>query len=87
MNIQDLPLDRIIPYADNPRDNSGAVDAVAESIKQFGFNVPLVLDRDHVIITGHTRYKAAQKMGLSSVPWYHRGRLERIPGESIQAGG
>lgn len=68
MKIQDLPLDRIIPYADNPRDNSGAVDAVAESIKQFGFNVPLVLDRDHVIITGHTRYKAAQKMGLSSVP-------------------
>lgn len=68
MKIQDLPLDRIIPYADNPRDNSGAVDAVAESIKQFGFNVPLVLDRDHVIITGHTRYKAAQKLGLSSVP-------------------
>lgn len=68
MRIQDLPLDTIIPYADNPRDNSGAVDAVAESIKQFGFNVPLVLDRDHVIITGHTRYKAAQKMGLSSVP-------------------
>lgn len=68
MKIQDVPLDRIIPYADNPRDNSGAVDAVAESIKQFGFNVPLVLDRDHVIITGHTRYKAAQKMGLSSVP-------------------
>lgn len=68
MKIQDLPLDRIIPYADNPRDNSGAVDAVAESIKSFGFNVPLVLDRDHVIITGHTRYKAAQKLGLSSVP-------------------
>lgn len=68
MKIQDLPLDRIIPYADNPRDNSGAVNAVAESIKSFGFNVPLVLDRDHVIITGHTRYKAAQKMGLSSVP-------------------
>lgn len=68
MKIQDLPLDRIIPYADNPRDNSGAVDAVAESIKQFGFNVPLVLDRDHVIITGHTRYKAATKLGLSSVP-------------------
>ena len=68
MKIKDLPLDRIIPYADNPRDNSGAVNAVAESIKSFGFNVPLVLDRDHVIITGHTRYKAAQKLGLSSVP-------------------
>lgn len=68
MKIKDLPLDRIIPYADNPRDNSGAVNAVAESIKSFGFNVPLVLDRDGVIITGHTRYKAATKLGLSTVP-------------------
>lgn len=68
MNIQELPLDQIIPYADNPRDNTAAIDAVAASINSFGFNVPLVLDREHVIITGHTRFKAAQKLGLQKVP-------------------
>lgn len=56
------------PYDRNPRDNEGAVDAVAESIKQFGFNVPIVIDKDDVIIAGHTRLKAAERLRLEEVP-------------------
>ena len=52
----------------NPRKNDGAVDAVAESIKQFGFKVPIVIDKNNIIVTGHTRYKAAKKMKLDKVP-------------------
>ena len=66
--IEYKPLEEIIPYINNPRNNEEAVDKVAASIKEFGFNVPLVLDTDNVIVTGHTRYKAAQKLGLESVP-------------------
>ena len=68
MNIIQLPLGEVHPYKNNPRKNDGAVDAVAESIKQYGFLVPLVISADHEIITGHTRFKAAKKLGLSSVP-------------------
>ena len=67
-HIEYKNLDIIVPYINNPRNNEGAVDRVAASIKEFGFNVPLVLDSDNVIITGHTRYKAAKKLGLESVP-------------------
>lgn len=62
-NVADLN-----PYANNPRFNDGAVDAVAASIKEFGFKVPIVVDYDGVIVTGHTRVKAAEKLGLDSVP-------------------
>ena len=68
MNIIQLPLGEVHPYKNNPRKNDGAVAAVAESIKQYGFLVPLVISADHEIITGHTRFKAAKKLGLSSVP-------------------
>lgn len=56
------------PYERNPRDNEKAVDAVAESIKEFGFNVPILIDKDNVIVAGHTRLKAAEKLGLEQVP-------------------
>ena len=68
MNILQLPLGEVHPYKNNPRKNDGAMDAVAESIRQYGFLVPLVISAEHEIITGHTRYKAAQKLGLTSVP-------------------
>src|SRR5512135_3902683 len=61
-------IDDIRPYDKNPRVNDGAVDAVAASLKQFGFRQPIVIDADGVIICGHTRYKAAQKLGLEKVP-------------------
>lgn len=68
MEIEEIPLTNITPYENNPRKNENAVEKVAESIRAFGFKVPLVIDADGVIVTGHTRYKAAQMLGLESVP-------------------
>ena len=68
MQLELRPLSSIKPYDNNPRDNRHAVDAVAASITQFGFRVPIVVDTDGVIVAGHTRWKAAQKLGLASVP-------------------
>ena len=66
--IKLMKLDEIIPYDKNPRDNEDAVDKVAESIKSFGFKSPIILDKDHVIICGHTRYEAAKLLDLKQVP-------------------
>ena len=68
MQIYDKRLDEIKPYENNPRHNDNAVDAVANSIREFGFKVPIVVDSDGVIVAGHTRYKAAKKLGLKTVP-------------------
>ncbi|MCG3127365.1 MAG: hypothetical protein CHACPFDD_02224 [Phycisphaerae bacterium] len=68
MKIELRPLAEIKPYEKNPRDNDAAVDAVAQSIRQFGFRQPIVVDGDGVIVCGHTRWKAAQKLGLDKVP-------------------
>lgn len=65
--IKYLPTDDLIPYANNPRRNDTAVDKVANSIKEFGFRVPIVVDADNVIVAGHTRLKAAKKLGLKWV--------------------
>lgn len=58
----------LIPYFNNPRNNENAVDKVAESIKQFGFQNPIIIDNENVIIAGHTRLKAAELLGLDVVP-------------------
>ena len=63
-----MDVDSLIPYVNNPRLNDNAVDAVAASIKEFGFKVPIVVDGENVIINGHTRLKAAHKLGLEQVP-------------------
>ena len=68
MNIIEKKIEELKEYENNPRHNDGAVDAVAESIRQFGFKVPIVIDTDGVIIAGHTRRKAALKLGLEVVP-------------------
>lgn len=68
MEILNRKVAELIPYEKNPRNNDKAVDRVAESIKQFGFKVPIVVDSSGIIITGHTRLKAAQKLGLETVP-------------------
>lgn len=68
MQIQHIALSDLTPYDKNPRLNDNAVPKVAESIRQFGFKVPLVIDSNNVIVAGHTRYKAAQELGLESVP-------------------
>lgn len=66
--IEIRSIDTIKPYDKNPRINDGAVDAVAASLKEFGFRQPIVIDAEGVIVCGHTRYKAAQKLGLAKVP-------------------
>ncbi len=68
MKIEMRKLSEIKPYEKNPRINNAAVDAVAASIREFGFRVPIVVDAENVIICGHTRLKAAEKLGLESVP-------------------
>jgi DNA modification methylase len=68
MNIEMRKLSDIKPYDNNPRLNDAAVDAVAASIKEFGFRQPIVVDEEGVIIVGHTRFKAALKLGLETVP-------------------
>lgn len=61
-------IDDLIPYENNPRNNDMAVDAVAASIQQFGFKNPVIIDKDGVIVAGHTRYKAAKKLGIVEIP-------------------
>ena len=68
MNVIELPLKAIKPYKRNPRRNDKAVEYVANSIRQFGFKVPIVIDANYEIVCGHTRWKAAKVIGLDSVP-------------------
>ena len=68
MNITNMKIADIRPYEKNPRINDGAVDAVAKSIQEFGWQQPIVVDKDLVVIVGHTRLKAAEQLGLTEVP-------------------
>jgi site-specific DNA-methyltransferase (adenine-specific) len=68
MKVENIKIADLIPYHNNPRINDGAVNHVASSISEFGFKVPIVIDDSNVIVTGHTRLKAAQKLGLIEVP-------------------
>lgn len=68
MNIVDKKIKDIHPYEKNPRRNDDAVQYVAESIRQFGFKVPIVLDSNNIVVAGHTRLKAAKNLGLKEVP-------------------
>jgi len=68
MKLIQKKLSEITPYENNPRLNDSAVNAVADSIKEFGFLVPIVIDKNYVIVAGHTRYKAAQQNSLEEVP-------------------
>ena len=66
--IKEFGIDELKPYEKNPRRNDASVDYVANSIKAFGFKVPIVIDRNGKIVAGHTRYKAAKKLGMKKVP-------------------
>ena len=68
MNIVEKKLGELQPYENNPRKNDTAVPYVAESIKRYGFKVPIVIDKDGVIVAGHTRYLASIELGLETVP-------------------
>ena len=68
MNIESRSVTDIRPYDQNPRINESAIDAVAQSLREFGFRQPIVVDTEGVIVCGHTRWKAAAKLGLTVVP-------------------
>ena len=68
MNIINMMIDDLTPYEKNPRFNDEAVKYVANSIKEFGFKVPIIVDKNNVIVAGHTRYKACKELGIKNVP-------------------
>jgi len=68
MKIHQIDIKQLLEYDNNPRQNENAVDAVENSIKEFGFKVPIVIDRNNIIIAGHTRLLASKKLGLETVP-------------------
>ena len=68
MKVETWDIDKLIPYAANPRKNDAAIGKVAASLKAYGFRQPIVVDSEGVIIVGHTRLKAAQTLGMTKVP-------------------
>ena len=68
LEIVYVAIEKIKPYKNNPRNNKKAIDKVAKSIREYGFKVPCVLDSNFVLITGHTRYEAAKKIGMKKIP-------------------
>ena len=82
MKIESIKLKDLKPYENNPRFNDEAVAGVKESIKQFGFKVPIVIDKNNVIVCGHTRYKASIELGLKEIPCV---RADDLNDEQIKA--
>ena len=68
MKVIEIGVEKLKAYEKNPRKNDNAVEAVANSIKEFGFKVPIVIDENFTILAGHTRLKAAKKLGIKKVP-------------------
>ena len=68
LTVKEIKTGEIIPYDKNPRKNDTAVDKVAASIQEFGFKVPIIIDKNKVVVAGHTRLKAALSLGLETVP-------------------
>lgn len=81
LTITEVEIDKIIPYENNPRINDDAVDVVADSINEFGFRQPIVVDKSNVVICGHTRLKAAKKLGLQTVPVH----VADLPEDKVKA--
>ena len=76
-NLKQIPINHLVPYAKNPRKITKAIPLVAESIKSFGFNVPITINNmfDKIIVSGHTRYEAAKKLGMENVPYIELNHL------------
>ena len=77
IDVIDINIDDIKPYKRNPRKNNLSVEPLKRSIQKYGFNVPLVIDNNGEIITGHTRYIAAKELGLKSVPCVRKEDLNK----------
>ena len=84
MEIREIALKDLVPYARNPRKNQSAVDKVAASIKEFGFRQPIVVDSEMVIVAGHTRYYAAKKLKLKAVPVHVASDLTPIKAKAYR---
>jgi len=82
MEIESISIDQLKPYKNNPRLNDKAVAGVKESISQFGFKIPIVIDKNNVIVCGHTRFKASQELGLKEIPCI---RADDLTDEQIKA--
>ena len=68
MEVVNRKITELKPYEKNPRKNDETVKYVANSIREFGFKVPIIIDKNDVIVAGHTRYKASLQLGLATVP-------------------
>ena len=68
LNVEYMGIETLIPYINNPRKNEKAIDIVVGSIKEFGFKNPIIVDKDNIIVAGHTRYEASKKLDLKEVP-------------------
>ena len=75
INVTYLPIEGIKPYDKNPRKNSKAVEIVKKSINAFGFKNPIIIDKDNIIIAGHTRMQAAKELGYTEVPTINASEL------------
>lgn len=82
MKIIEKDIGEVFPYDNNPRKNEKAVGPVAESLKKFGWQQPIVIDRNNVIIAGHTRWEAAQRLGMKKVPCKY---ADELTPEEVQA--
>lgn len=82
MQIFELKIEEVVPYENNPRINEHAVQPVKNSIQEFGFKIPILVDKNNVIITGHTRILAAKELGMSIIPAI---RVEDLSEEQINA--
>ena len=82
MQIESVRIGDITPYENNPRHNDNAVAGVKASIEQFGFKIPMVIDKNNVIVCGHTRYKAAKELGMAEVPCI---RADELTDDQIKA--
>jgi ParB-like chromosome segregation protein Spo0J len=81
MKIEELPINEIKQYGKNPRNNESAVEMVAKSIKEYGFKVPILIDKNNEIIAGHTRHKAAMQLGMETIPVI---RIEDLTPEQVR---
>lgn len=82
MQIEMIQVSDLTPYDHNPRKNDASVEYVANSIKEFGFKIPIVVDRNNVVVCGHTRLKAAKKLKMKSIPCI---RADDLSDKQIQA--
>lgn len=87
MEVQLWPIDRLIPYARNPRKNDQAVDRMCASIREFGFKIPCLVRSDGEVVDGYLRLKAAEKLGLTEIPVILCDEWTPSPGQGIPAPG